>query len=289
MQLHLSAIWDSKFGNIDGNGVYGMWCKIVTGKQVAMSANLCGGTTEQDIPVVIYWCATCKTPIIKSADRLDKAICPLCGENTTYLSSDLRPVFPEERLLLEILLEKPLVYINRTVWAENNRFYIDGESTSIPSSVYKKHSVEYILEELEKHKVQNSYDYFNRSIEKFISANAERLSYIFTEATEFIRNTAAEYPDENIVISFSGGKDSTVTADLSVRALSNPSLVHIFGDTTLEFPLTIEYQNALDKIILRRYSKQQRIRNRTFMRFVRILVLLLECFVGAAPCLKRGR
>ena len=40
---------------------------------------------------------------------------------------------------------------------------------------------------------------------------------------------------------FFSEKDSTVTADLAVKALSNPSLVHIFGNTTLEFPLTIEY------------------------------------------------
>jgi len=32
-----------------------------------------------------------------------------------------------------------------------------------------------------------------------------------------------------------------VTADLAIKALSNPSLVHIFGDTTLEFPSTTEY------------------------------------------------
>ena len=44
-----------------------------------------------------------------------------------------------------------------------------------------------------------------------------------------------------LYVAFSGGKDSTVTADLAVKALSNPSLVHIFGDTTLEFPSTIEY------------------------------------------------
>ncbi len=43
------------------------------------------------------------------------------------------------------------------------------------------------------------------------------------------------------MISFSGGKDSTVTADIVVKALSNPSLVHIFGNTTLEFPTTVEY------------------------------------------------
>jgi len=38
-----------------------------------------------------------------------------------------------------------------------------------------------------------------------------------------------------------------VTADLTVRALSNPSVVHIFGDTTLEFPLTTEYAQRFRK------------------------------------------
>ena len=42
-------------------------------------------------------------------------------------------------------------------------------------------------------------------------------------------------------VSFSGGKDSTVTSHLVRTALSNPSIIHIFGDTTLEFPDTIEY------------------------------------------------
>jgi phosphoadenosine phosphosulfate reductase len=82
---------------------------------------------------------------------------------------------------------------------------------------------------------------FNQTIDRFILANRERFNYLFDEATDFIRNTAKDYPEENIVISFSGGKDSTVTADLTVRALSNPSIVHIFGDTTLEFPTTTEY------------------------------------------------
>ena len=75
----------------------------------------------------------------------------------------------------------------------------------------------------------------------FVAANQDRLNYLIDEAHSFIRNAASKFPEEQIVISFSGGKDSTVTADLVVRALSNPSLVHIFGDTTLEFPTTIEY------------------------------------------------
>ena len=50
-----------------------------------------------------------------------------------------------------------------------------------------------------------------------------------------------EFDEEKIVLSFSGGKDSTVTADVVVKALSNPSLVHIFGNTTLEFPSTVAF------------------------------------------------
>ena len=52
---------------------------------------------------------------------------------------------------------------------------------------------------------------------------------------------------ENLYVSFSGGKDSTVTADVVTKALSNPSLVHIFGDTTLEFPTTLEYKKRFNK------------------------------------------
>lgn len=218
-----------------------MWCKNCNRETNSETCELCGAATEQDIPILIYWCNDCKTPIIKSANRIDKNICPLCGRETAYLGADLRPVFPEERLLIEILTAKPFEYINKTVWAANNRYYIDGESKMIPISAYKKRSPEQIVELLEKYKDQNSYDFFNQVIRNFIEANIERLHYIFDEATEFIRDTARAYPSENIVISFSGGKDSTVTADLTVRALSNPNLVHIFGDTTLEFPLTIEY------------------------------------------------
>lgn len=221
--------------------VFAVWCKNCNRESNSKTCEICGGDTEQDTPILIYWCGDCKTPIIKSANRIDKNICPLCGKETSYLCADLRPVFPEERLLIEILIAKPFEYINKTVWAADNRYYIDGESKIIPISVYKKHPAQQIADMLEKYRGQNSYDSFKQTIDKFIKVNKERLYYIFNEATEFIKDTAKTYPSENVVISFSGGKDSTVTADLTVRALSNPSLVHIFGDTTLEFPMTIEY------------------------------------------------
>ena len=46
-----------------------------------------------------------------------------------YLTTDIRPVFPEERLLMEVLLGKePNEYLEKSVWAINSRYYIDGKS-----------------------------------------------------------------------------------------------------------------------------------------------------------------
>lgn len=84
-----------------------------------------------------------------------------------------------------------------------------------------------------EYREQNNYDFFNENINKFIKANKNRLNYIIDEAHSFVQVEASKYPRENVVISFSGGKDSTVTADLTVKALSDPSMVHIFGNTTL--------------------------------------------------------
>ena len=218
-----------------------LWCKNCNRETTDNICELCGNTTEQDIPVLVYWCDNCKTPIIKEANRVDKDVCPLCKGQTTYMSTDIRPVFPEERLLLEILVSKPLAYKNSTVWVSNSRYYIDGIARIVPISIFKKQDVSKVSALLEKYKKKNDYDFFNKTIDKFINANRERLNYLVDESTQFITETVKDYPSENIVISFSGGKDSTVVADLTVRALSNPSLVHIFGDTTLEFPLTIEY------------------------------------------------
>ena len=218
-----------------------MWCKSCNRETSQEICELCGQTTEEDIPVMIYWCKNCKTPIIREANRIDIEVCPLCNGETSYMSSDLRPVFPEERLLLEALFEEPLAYKEKSVWASNNRYFIDGEVKVLPNSIYKSVDVEKINSILEKYKSKNDYEVFNKSIETFIEGNKERLNSLVDEGTGFIKETASKYPNENIVISFSGGKDSTVTADLTVRALSDPSLVHIFGDTTLEFPLTLEY------------------------------------------------
>ena len=221
-----------------------MWCKTCNIETNEKVCPICGSETVEDLPVEVYWCNHCKTPIIQTANQADKGICPVCKGKTKYMSADLRPVFPEERLLLELLLEKkPNEFINNSVWAANSRYYIDGKPTSLSSKLFQTADTDRLSVELERNKSENSYDFFNANMKIFIAANQDRLSYLKDEAFGFIKKASERFPEENIVLSFSGGKDSTVTADLAVKALSNPSLVHIFGNTTLEFPTTVEYAN----------------------------------------------
>ena len=221
-----------------------MWCKncnIETNEKVCP---VCGTETVEDIPVEVYWCKDCTTPIIHLSSAANKGICPICNQNTRYLSSDLRPVFPEERLLLAILLDKePTYYMNRSVWATNSRYYIDGKALSIPVKTFAEADTDRIAEQISSLSDSISYSSFNESVARFVKANEHRLTYLKDEAFSFVRQAASKYKEENIVISFSGGKDSTITADVVTKALSNPSLVHIFGNTTLEFPTTLEYTN----------------------------------------------
>lgn len=219
-----------------------MWCKTCNIETNELTCPICGESTVEDLPVEIYWCSKCKTPIIHLINHPHKGSCPICGEKTKYMAADIRPVFPEERLLIEILLGKePNEWVEKSVWAANSRYYIDGKSIALSSELFQTADTDQLVKKLDEYKIDNSYTFFNHHIKNFIKANRERLNYIKNEAFEFVRNASQKFSEERIVLSFSGGKDSTATADVVIKALSNPNLVHIFGNTTLEFPHTIEY------------------------------------------------
>lgn len=224
-----------------------MWCKKCEKETPEEKCPECGSTTLKDTPYEVYWCDSCKVPIIKKASDLDKRICTMCGRATKYLCSDLRPVFPEERLLIELLLGCPLKYIETSAWAFNNKYYFNGKVKNVPISMFANANIDELINDLAKYKENNSYEYFNKHMSAFVMANRDRFAAIKSEAYDFIRENAKKFPANNTVISFSGGKDSTVVADLVVRALENPKLVHIFGNTTLEFPMTIEYAHRFRK------------------------------------------
>ena len=219
-----------------------MWCKKCNIETNEKICPVCGCDTVEDLPVEIYWCNDCAIPVIHTSNAADKGTCPVCAGKTHYLTSDLRPVFPEERLLLAVLLDKePDRFMNRSIWAVRSRYYVDGKSMSISAKTFEMANADEIASKVSKCAELIDYTAFNENIRLFIRANEHRLAYLKDEAFSFVRHAAERFKEENIVISFSGGKDSTVTADVVTKALSNPSLVHIFGNTTLEFPATIEY------------------------------------------------
>ena len=220
-----------------------MWCKFCNIETNEETCPICGKQTSEDIPIEVYWCKNCKVPVIKQVTDTRKTTCTCCGREMKYLAKDIRPVFPEERLLMERILGKePNFYAKDSVWASTgSRYYINGKVKSITKKMYKEADIEQISKDVVDYKEINTYEYFNQYTERFVEANRDRLNYLIDEATEFVRETAAKFKEENRIISFSGGKDSTVIADVVTKALSDPSLVHIFGNTTLEFPTTLEY------------------------------------------------
>lgn len=224
-----------------------MWCTNCNRTSVEETCEICGGKTQQDTPIELFWCESCCVPLILEVSYEHQPICPVCGNPIKYLAKDLRPVFPEERLLLEIIQKKPLAYKNSSVWASGSRYYVNGKSSNLSIDMLKKIDVQEVCSSLNSYSSQNDYAFFNENIKRFIACNKERLSFIKEEAENFIREQVKRFPNHQLVVSFSGGKDSTVVADLVTRALSDPSIVHIFGDTTLEFPTTYDYVSRFRK------------------------------------------
>lgn len=187
----------------------------------------------------IYWCSCCETPLFYD-------VCPICGSKTIEVGNDLRPVFPEERLLLEVLQGKPFEYVDKTIWnLGSNRFLIDGKKVVLSyKDLRKNNDAEKIRLLIDSYKEENKkyvIDFLNsKTIKNFITANKRRLNFITLEASNYIKNIVSGFSDSEIFVSFSGGKDSTVVSSLVLNAL-NRNIIHIYGDTTLEYYTSLEY------------------------------------------------
>lgn len=197
------------------------------------------------VSTTLYWCNECNVPSFYKE-------CHNCGSDCRYIATDLRPVFPEEKLLLAILLNKenPYAFDNVSVWNGNSGYYFDGKREAISIGAANQLSldeVKLIKQKYDKYISGVNKNYFDEMIKTFITVNAERYYEISDEAISFIQSYNNKYTLDDMFVSFSGGKDSTVTSDLVTKAFSSNKVKHIFGDTTLEFPLTYEYRSRFSK------------------------------------------
>lgn len=205
-------------------------CKISCNRS---NCSICGSRTEG--VSMIYWCDSCNIPIYEEQ-------CSLCQRMGRPISKDIRPVFPEERLLIEIVRGKPFEFLKESVWnGAGNRYFINGKRISFSISGLRDCDADWIREEYQKLAEKNTNQYFNNQMEKWIQANRGRFEEIEKEAISYIKEKCSSYDRKDLLVSFSGGKDSTVTSDLVLRALNTAQIAHIFGDTTLEFPETLAY------------------------------------------------
>lgn len=185
------------------------------------------------------WCDNCRIPLLNS-------ICEICGSRGRRVASDVRPVFPEEKRLIEILQGYPDGCLgNKPVWdTSSNYLLIDGEPVLIDKGRLRASDTREIRDRLQERTVSLfENDWFSSHLSAFVRANLSRLNEIECRAFDIIEEARSRRNHFVSVVSFSGGKDSTVVSDLVRRAYANQSIPHVFGDTTLELPETLDYLN----------------------------------------------
>lgn len=217
-----------------------------------------------------YYCPHCDGLISESS------VCPVCGnrtkliENTVYWSkahhcpiignpgdtnpdlkrigTSVRPVFPQERRLIRMVLNESEDFEKEILWAVNNSVYvINGKRKKIDfkDAYHEEHIIRQIREAIlysdtdwekeEEHYLSSD------QIQNFITFNQDYLNELVSEAVDYVKRITQDKGLDEIYISFSGGKDSSVTSDLVMRALGTQQVIHFFGDTTLEYPETTKY------------------------------------------------
>jgi len=189
--------------------------------------------------IKVYWCKHCNVPVLRQETQERK--CPDCGGRVRYAYADIRPVFSEETRLLEILKDKHGEFVGRSVWANHSNYIVDGEKLNLSVEEIKAANADEVREQCLSEEEADRLDSVvkEKYIDRFIAINKAHLDEIVEEAVCYIKEEAKNAA--NMVVSFSGGKDSTAVSALVMQALGREDIRHIFADTTLELDNTYTY------------------------------------------------
>lgn len=184
---------------------------------------------------LIRWCNTCGKVVLTEA-------CPHCNRTAIPLTADIRPVFARERRILEFYgyTLPPKAVIWRRTHAPF--YYVEGIPIKAPPLDELRRDLSALRLYLEQ---VDQYDVLDQELltryREAVEPCRSYLRVLEAEAFEFILQVRRRFPHHLCLVSFSGGKDSTVVSDLVRRALYPDTALHIFSDTTLEDPNTYAY------------------------------------------------
>lgn len=174
----------------------------------------------------VYWCRNCGVPLLQPR-------CGNCGEAGTKTVSDLRPVFEEEKHLLEQFTEVVLPEQTTLLWMNRRTLWYNGQRyLKLTGNGKPQIQVRYPVTTDPQKNSQNI------TAEVILAANRATLCKLEEDAINFINETTSQFSQCLPVVSFSGGKDSVVVSHLVRKALNAEAITHIFGDTNNEFPHT---------------------------------------------------
>ena len=66
-----------------------MWCKNCNIETEQEKCPLCGNTTEEDTPIEVFWCNSCRVPVLQKVSQADKGICPKCKNKIKHMKKSL--------------------------------------------------------------------------------------------------------------------------------------------------------------------------------------------------------
>ena len=117
------------------------FCETCNIQSDLSTCSVCGERTQ--IKSKLYWCKECNIPLYEDT-------CSLCGSKGKESTTDIRPVFPEERLLIEILIGEPFKFLKSSVWnGTGNRFIVDGEPLKISISKLMQMNSKEVIKKLD--------------------------------------------------------------------------------------------------------------------------------------------
>ncbi|PKM79168.1 MAG: hypothetical protein CVU88_07170 [Firmicutes bacterium HGW-Firmicutes-13] len=177
----------------------------------------------------LWWCENCGVPLLRKK-------CENCGYEGVSICSDLKPIFNEECRFLEKETSKklPAQSWHNGLWIRHKTIWFNGEKLLRLSANGKP-------------TIAKGYPYKDSLYKGYITpniiykANKVTLDKLEKEAILFIKDIIKSHPERKPIVSFSGGKDSTVVSYLVRKALMTNRILHIFGDTTIEYPDTYNY------------------------------------------------